>query len=145
METTTAAETAATTHDFVIQPAPASALEYVLSSWGRMLEQRLEARPMPGFLTAFAPIQAKLIRRSTVLCAMRGERIIAFAVFEPASASSPGVLHWVYTRLKEQRQGAARALLKAAKLERPIITCWTSDLRHIGLADAQYTPFWLRT
>lgn len=128
---------------FRIEPANAESLAYVLSTWGRTLETKLEAIPQPGFLKAFAPIQARIIKRSTVLTALTADgRIAAFCIYEP------GVLHWVSTRKELRRQHAAAYLLATAGLVtltgKPIITTWTSDLRHLGLADAPYTPFWLR-
>jgi hypothetical protein len=162
---TTPTETAATDEPIRIQPATADALPYVLSTWGRQLEKKLEAQPERGFLKAFAPIQAKLIRRSQVLTAMRGERIAGFIVYEP------GVLHWISVRTTEQpggqgderRKGVGSALFAKAFMShtaeeahgsaramrllnetKPVITFWTSDLRHLGIADAPYTPFWLR-
>jgi hypothetical protein len=149
---TTPTENTATDEPIRIQPASADALPYVLSTWGRQLEKKLEATPQHGFLKAFAPIQAKLIKRSQVLTAMRGERIAGFVVYEP------GVLHWISVRTTEpaggpgdeRRKGIGRQLLIAACLRagepisKPVITFWTSDLRHLGIADAPYTPFWLR-
>lgn len=145
---------------FVIQPAAADALPYVLKTWGRYVENNLEATPRHGFLHDFAQVQAQIIRRSHVLCAMQGDRIAAFCVYEPmrgtiwhdrgqeiAGELSLGVLHWITTREKRRQQGAARALLAAAGLTKDTteISAWTSSLRHLGLATAPYTPFWLRS
>ncbi len=137
--------TASDATPITVQPASADALAFVLSTWGRRLEKKLEARPQLGFLKAFAPFQARIIRRSTVLTAMRGDRIAGFAIYE---AGGPRVLHWIEVRDEERRRGVARTLMEHARLfegPKPVITFWTSDLRHIGLADAPYTPFWLRT
>ena len=142
---------------FEIVPAKASALPYVLSTWGRSLESKLEGKPKPGFLHDFAIIQANIIKRSQVLCAMAGERIAAFIVFQPpimgraispgdTDATIPGVLHWISTRKEYRDRGAASALMIAAGIAgKPLITSWTSDLKHLRLADAPYRPFWLTT
>lgn len=126
---------------FEIVAAPASALPYVLSTWGRSLESKLEGKAQPGFLHDFALIQANIIKRSQVLCAMAGDKIVGIIVFES------GVLHWISTRKEFRQRGAATQLLLAAHLggSKPTITTWTSDLRHLRLADAPYKPFWLRT
>lgn len=155
----------------VIETARAGDLNLVLSTWGRAAEDIFGVTTL-GFLHAFAPIQAKLIKRSRVLVALRGERVDGVIVFEqptedmcvaprrygessykvgPRSelgnramrAEAAGVLHWIWSR--KHREGIGRQLLTAAGLSKPIVTTWTSDLRHIGLADAPYMPFWLRT
>lgn len=133
---------------FEIVPASADSLAYVLSTWGRAVEANLEAVPQPGFLHDFAPIQARIIKRSKVLTALDSKgRIAGFCVYEP------GTLHWIGVRKEHRQQRVGLALLNASKLTfarahvpvRPTITAWTSDLRHLGLADAPYTPFWLRS
>lgn len=146
-----------------IEPAPANSLPYVLSSWGRTVESNLtqkpslmvldafpsherkksfypDGKPKFGFLRAFSLLQASIIKRSRVLTAVTSDgRIVAYCIFEPCT------LHWIYTRKEMRRGGAAKTLLAQAFSEKPIITTWTSDLRHLGLADAPYTPFWLRS
>lgn len=122
-----------------IQTASGDDLPYVLSTWGRIVEKRLEATPQPGFLKAFAPLQAKIIKRSKVACAYDSNaRILGLIVYEP------GLLHWISVRETERAKGIGRGLLQHAELVKPTITFWTSDLRHLGLADAPFTPFWLR-
>lgn len=146
-----------------IVPARATDLAYVLSTWGRGLEATLEGTPAKGFLHEFGPLQAKLIKRSKVLTPLSETgRVLGFIVYEPAfiattavdraagvitfgEPTSPGVLHWLVVRKEERQKGIGRKLLSAAHLNKPIVTSWTSDLRHVGLADAAYTPFWLRT
>ncbi len=129
----------------VIQSAAAGDLAYVLSTWGRLYEQVMEGTPQRGFLHEFAPIQAKLIKRSQVLTAIRDGRIVGFIVYEPSTIPvAYGFLHWISVRKDDRRSGIGRKLLTASALTRPIVTTWTPDLRRIGLADAPYTPFWLR-
>lgn len=154
---------------FTVSAAAADALPYVLKTWGRYVENNmLEATPEHGFLHDFARIQAEIIRRSTVLCAMEAGRIVAFCVYEPGrplgmriagdtafpSLSQPSqyersasILHWIATREKRRQQGAARKLLAVAGIDKTKtkITAWTPSLRHLGLATAPYTPFWLRS
>lgn len=150
---------------FEIVSAGADALPYVLNAWGRYVENNLEAFPRHGFLKAFAQAQAGIIRRSEVLLAMEVDRIVAFCVFERGAWGTItnvnqdtktitigvpvqlGVLHWIMTRDKRRQQGAARALLAAAGLRKDTteISAWTPSLRHLGLAEAPYTPFWLRS
>lgn len=152
-------------HAFDVVSAGADALPYVLNAWGRYVENNLEATPQQGFLKAFAQHQARIIRRSEVLLAMDAGRIVGFCVFERGSwatitgvdhetktislggAGKHGVLHWIATRDKRRQQGAARALLATAGLrkDRTEISAWTPSLRHLGLATAPYTPFWLRS
>lgn len=139
--TTTAPDASATKPRFTVQPASFDALAYVLSTWGRTIERdHLEARPQPGFLKAFAPMQAKIIKRSRVLVALDEDgKIAAFCIYEP------GVLHWITTRPEQRQKGAARALVAAASLgRRPLLTSWSSHLRYLGFAECPYFPFWLR-
>ena len=139
---------------FRIETASAESLPYVLSSWGRAIETLLEATPQPGFLKAFAPMQARLIKRSRVLTAITGDgKIGGFIVYEPAQVTihETVVLHWIATRKehrahKEQRgKGIGKALAEAAMVRHSgtIITSWTPSLRYLGLARARYTPFWM--
>ena len=140
MNNTTELATTTDAPSIDIVPAAADSLAYVLSNWGRDVERKLEATPQPGFLKLFAPLQAQIIKRSTVLTALDKGRIVGFAIYEP------GLLHWIYVRRDEYRgKGIGSKLLEATKLVAPTVTFWTSDLRHLGLAEAPYTPFWLRS
>lgn len=130
--------------DVEIVEAPGDALAYVVSTWGRIVEARLEATPRQGFLAEFARIQGKIIKRSRVLVANHGGRIVGFIVYEPKSDAGNGVLHWISVREKRRNQGVATKLLDAAGLTAPEITFWTSALGHLDLARAPYFPFWLR-
>jgi hypothetical protein len=155
---TTAPDDSATPPRFTVQSAPADALAYVLSTWGRTIERdHLEAKAQSGFLKAFAPMQAKLIKRSEALLALDADgKIAAFAIYEPAGTivasngvelvANDGVLHWITTRPEQRQKGAARALVAASGLgKRPLITSWSSHLRYLGFAECAYFPFWLRS
>lgn len=140
-----------------IVPASGESLAYVLSNWGRTLDGAAStghlsglvdflrsrdphAGPGHGFLKALAPIQAKIIKRSKVLTALHAGRIAGFIVYEPST------LHWIQTR-KEYRQKhvAGRLLERAGCMSKHTdVSAWTPDLRHVGLADAPFTPFWVR-
>jgi len=124
---------------YEITTALADSLPYVLSTWGRAQEQHLPGVTQPGFLRAFARLQARIMRDSAVKCAMQGATIAGFIVY------GPNELHWVNVRKELRRHGVGRALiLHAFGPNQPTITTWTPDLRHLKLQNAEYTPFWLR-
>jgi ribosomal protein S18 acetylase RimI-like enzyme len=128
-----------------IESAKADALPYVLSTWGRGQEAHLPGIPQYGFLKAFAPQQARIIKASKVLCANRDGKIIGFVVYTPIIDTSHAELHWLFVRKEERGKRIGRELMRHSFGERrPTITTWTPDLRHVGLSDAPYTPFWLR-
>lgn len=134
----------APTPSHVINGLKAAGLEFdATMRLPTMMQEQLQHPKMArNFLQDFAQQwQGAIIKRSKVLTAVSEGKIRGFVVYED------GVLHWINVRNEHRKRGVGVALLKAAGLynNRPTITAWTADLRHLGLASATYKPFWLRT
>lgn len=141
----------------VVREGIASDICYCLHSWGRAAEsyQFQEAKrthqhhPTPGYVQRFAPIQADLLKRSTVLVAHpadKPDRICGYIIFERAAPVT--VVHWLSVRRSLYGQGFARLLMAHAGISTDTPIIYTSPSPVIGALGVkannwQYVPHWL--